>query len=238
MARLLRTGRRRHARAPGTAAEGHRVGPSARFGAAAESSSARLRPRRQRPGPRLATGRPRAQGGAAGGGAGFFQTSLAARAGATPAERRAWRQSVFALIHAMTPPQGALSIERMCALAGVSRASYYRHWRRAAPPREQIELRDVLQRLAVAHRHYRYRRLNALLRREGWAGNHKRVPRLMRTDNSLWLRQRAFVPATTAAPHGSREVPSLARGMQGTGLDQLLVPDITYLRFLEGVALP
>jgi len=32
----------------------------------------------------------------------------------------------------MTPPQGALGIERMCALAGVSRASYYRHWRRAS----------------------------------------------------------------------------------------------------------
>ena len=49
----------------------------------------------------------------------------------------------------MTPPQGALPIERMCALTGVSRASYYRHWRRVAPRREQIELRDVLQRLAV-----------------------------------------------------------------------------------------
>jgi len=68
----------------------------------------------------------------------------------------------------MTPPQGGLSIERMCALAGVSRASYYRHWRRVAPEREQIELRDVLQRLAVGHRHYGYRRLTALLRREGW----------------------------------------------------------------------
>src|SRR5881227_2819542 len=83
------------------------------------------------------------------------------------------------------PPQGGLSIERMCALAGVSRASYYRHWRRVAPEREQIELRDVLQRLAVGHRHYGYRRLTALLRREGWAVNHKRILRLMRTDNLL-----------------------------------------------------
>src|SRR3989441_712269 len=236
MARLLRTGRRRHARAARAAAEGDRVGPTARPGAGAESSSWRLWPRRQRAGPRLATGRPRAQGGAAGGGAGFFQTSLAARAGATPAERRAWRQSVFALIHAMTPPQGALAIERMCALAGVSRASYYRHWRRAAPRREQIELRDVLQRLAVAHRHYGYRRLNALLRREGWAVNHKRVLRLMRTDNLLCLRRRAFVPATTDSRHDWRVVPNLARGMQVTGLDQLWVADITYLRLLEEFA--
>ena len=68
-------------------------------------------------------------------------------------------QSVFALIHAMTPPPGALSIERMCALTGVSRASYYRHWREVAPRREEIERRDVLQRLAIAHRHYGYRRV-------------------------------------------------------------------------------
>lgn len=136
----------------------------------------------------------------------------------------------------MTPPQGGLSIERMCALVGVSRASYYRHWRRVAPGREQIELRDVLQRLAIGHRHYGYRRLTALLRREGWAVNHKRVLRLMRTDNLLCLRRRAFVPATTDARHGWRVVPNLARGMQLTGLDQLWVADITYVRLLEEFA--
>jgi putative transposase len=136
----------------------------------------------------------------------------------------------------MTPPQGALSIERMCTLAGVSRASYYRHWRRGAPRREQTELRDVLQRLAVAHRHYGYRRLNALLRREGWAVNHKRVLRLMRTDNLLCLRRRAFVPATTDSRHDWRVVPNLARGMQVTARDQLWVADITYLRLLEEFA--
>jgi putative transposase len=136
----------------------------------------------------------------------------------------------------MMPPQGALSIERMCALAGVSRASYYRHWRRVAPRREQTELRDVLQRLAVAHRHYGYRRLNALLRREGWAVNHKRVLRLMRTDNLLCLRRRAFVPVTTDSRHPWLVVPNLARGMQLTGLDQLWVADITYLRLREEFA--
>ena len=136
----------------------------------------------------------------------------------------------------MTPPQGPLGIERMCALAGVSRASYYRHWRRLAPRREQTELRDVLQRLAVAHRHYGYRRLHALLRRAGWAINHKRVLRLMRTDTLLCLRQRAFVPATTDSRHAWRVVPNLARGMQVTGLDQLWVADITYLRLLEEFA--
>jgi transposase InsO family protein len=136
----------------------------------------------------------------------------------------------------MTPPQGILGIERMCALTGVSRASYYRHWRRVAPGREQIELRDVLQHLAIGHRHYGYRRLTALLRRDGWAVNHKRVLRLMRTDNLLCLRRRAFVPATTDSRHDWRVVPNLARGMEVTGLDQLWVADTTYLRLLEEFA--
>ena len=124
----------------------------------------------------------------------------------------------------------------MCALTGVSRASYYRYWRRIAPRREETELRDVLQRLAVGHRHYGYRRLTELLHRDGWAVNHKRVLRLMRTDNLLCLRRPAFVPATTESRHDWRVVPNVARGMQITGLDQLWVADITYVRLLEEFA--
>ena len=136
----------------------------------------------------------------------------------------------------MTPPQGPLSIDRMCALAEVRRASYYRQWRETTPREEELALRDVLQRLAVAHRHYGYRRLTVLVRRDGWAANHKRVLRLMRTDNLLCLRRRAFVPATTDSRHGWRVVPNLARGMTLTGLDQLWVADITYLRLLDEFA--
>ena len=140
------------------------------------------------------------------------------------------------MIEAMTPPQGSLSIGRLCALAGVSRATYYRHWHTAAPRTEETALRDGLQRLAVAHRHYGYRRLTELVRREGWAVNRKRVLRLMRTDNLLGLRRRAFVPATTNSRHRWRVVPNLARGLEVTGLDQLWVADITYVRLLEEFA--
>src|SRR2546425_434063 len=134
------------------------------------------------------------------------------------------------------PPPAPLAMGGWCARAGVRRASSSGHGGRAAPRREQIGLGVVLPRLAAAHRHYGYRRLNALLRREGWAVNHKRVLRLMRTDNLLCLRRRAFVPATTDSRHDWRVVPNLARGMQVTGLDQLLVADITYLPVLEEVA--
>src|SRR3979490_771542 len=133
-------------------------------------------------------------------------------------------------------PQGELTIERMCALAGVSRAGYYRHWGASAPRQEETGVRDAIQRLALAHPHYGYRRIAAQLRREGLAVNHKRVLRLMRQDNLLCLRRRSFVPVTTDSHHGWRVVANLARGMVPSGLDQLWVADITYIRLQEEFA--
>jgi putative transposase len=133
-------------------------------------------------------------------------------------------------------PQGELTIERMCALAGVSRAGYYRAWAASAPRAEETGVRDAVQRAALAHRHYGYRRIAAEMRRDGWAVNHKRVLRLMRQDNLLCLRKRSFVPVTTDSSHGWRVVPNLARHMVPTGLDQLWVADITYLRLQEEFA--
>jgi hypothetical protein len=50
----------------------------------------------------------------------------------------------------MTRSQGMLAIERMCTLAGVSRAGYYRRWQASAPRQEEMGLRDAIQRLALA----------------------------------------------------------------------------------------
>jgi putative transposase len=130
-------------------------------------------------------------------------------------------------------PQGTKGIERMCRLAGVSRASYYRHWQACAPRREENGLRDAIQRLAIAHPHYGYRRIAALLGRDGWRVNHKRVLRIMHTDNLLCLRKTPFVPATTDSKHSWRVMPNLARGLEVTDLDQLWVADITYVHLAE-----
>jgi putative transposase len=124
----------------------------------------------------------------------------------------------------------------MCALAQVSRAGYYRHWQTAAPRTAETALRDEVQRLALAQRHYGYRRIAALLRRTGWRINHKRVLRLMREDNLLCLRKRAFVPATTDSRHSWRIYPNLAWRLKPSGVNQLWVADITYVRMAEGFA--
>jgi transposase InsO family protein len=133
-------------------------------------------------------------------------------------------------------PQGEPTIARLCALAGVSRAGYYRHWAASAPRQEETFVRDGVQRVALANQKYGYRRVAWQMRREGIVVNHKRVLRLMREDNLLCLRRRAFVPATTDSQHGWRVVPNLARDMVLTGIDQLWVADITYIRLLEEFA--
>jgi putative transposase len=133
-------------------------------------------------------------------------------------------------------PQGELTVERMCVLAGVSRAGYYRRWRASAPRQEETTVRDAIQRVVLANRRYGYRRIAAQLRRDGLVANHKRVLRLMRQDNLLCLRKRPFVPVTTDSRHEWRVVPNLARGLVPTGLDQLWVADITYVRLLEEFA--
>jgi transposase InsO family protein len=134
-------------------------------------------------------------------------------------------------------PQGARSIERLCRLAGVSRASYYRFWCISAPRTHDTTVRDAIQRLALANGPHRgYRLVTFQLSQEGLIVNHKRVLRLMRQDNLLCLRRRAFVPATTDSKHRWPVVPNLARGMQLSGLDQLWVADITYIRMQEEFA--
>ena len=133
-------------------------------------------------------------------------------------------------------PQGELTVERMCLLARVSRAGYYRHWAACKPREEETAVRDAVQRAALANRRYGYRRIAAQLRRDGLAVNHKRVLRLMREDNLLCLRTRPFVPMTTDSRHTWRVVPNLARGLVPSGLDQLWVADITYVRLLEEFA--
>jgi putative transposase len=130
-------------------------------------------------------------------------------------------------------PEKEADIRRLCALGGVSRAGYYRHLAPKASKRDDADLRDLIQRIALDHRHYGYRRIAHELRRQGLVVNMKRVLRLTREDNLLALRRRPFVPQTTMSRHGFAIAPNRIRGLTPTGLDQIWVADITSVRLDE-----
>jgi transposase InsO family protein len=125
-----------------------------------------------------------------------------------------------------------LTIREMCESSRVSRASYYRSWRKQEPKQEEVALRDAIQRVALKDRHCGYRRIGRWLKREGWVVNHKRILRLMREDNLLSIRRRRFV-VTTDSAHPWRVYPNLARRMVLSAMNQLWVADITYVRLQQ-----
>jgi len=133
----------------------------------------------------------------------------------------------------MMQPQAHLSIESMCRSGRVSRAGFYRHWQQREPRGEEMELRAQVQQIVVTHRrNYGYRRVSRELREQGWAVNHKRVARIMAEDNLLCIRRRRFV-LTTVSKHDLRVYVNLAARMELSGIDQLWVADLTYIRLRE-----
>jgi putative transposase len=119
-----------------------------------------------------------------------------------------------------------------CEIARVSRASFYRHDQEHEPRQADVELRDLIQRIVLENRCYGYRRVRSELEHRGVVANHKRVLRLMRADNLLAVRKRRFV-LTTDSEHGYAVYPNLAARLQLSGINQLWVADITYVRLRE-----
>jgi putative transposase len=129
--------------------------------------------------------------------------------------------------------QGILSAERMCALAMVSRAGFYRSFHQRQPDLEEMELRSTIQAIAIEHKlRYGYRRVTAELRHRGFLANHKRVVRLMRLDNLLSMRRSAFI-STTDSDHEFEVHVNLASRMRLSSIDQLWLADITFVRLQQ-----
>jgi putative transposase len=90
--------------------------------------------------------------------------------------------------------QAGVSERRACGLVEVQRATARYCRRRPRDPRFEQRLRE----LAAQRVRFGYRRLHVLLRREGWAVNHKRVYRVYR-EAGLAVRRRKRKRAAASA---------------------------------------
>jgi putative transposase len=106
-----------------------------------------------------------------------------------PAQRRAavdWLQENY-----------AFSERRACRVVGISRAAA----RYRVRPDEAVMMRARLRELATQRPRFGYRRLHALLRREGIVVNHKRIERLYR-EEKLAIRRQSCTRRARKAFHG------------------------------------
>lgn len=129
-------------------------------------------------------------------------------------------------------PTAERALRSLGEAVGLSRSTLTRRLRASSsyvPSSNEVELRGQIQSVALEMRSYGYRPITKELHRRGVIVNHKRVLHLLRADNLLCLRQRAYV-TTTDSNHKLTVYPNLARELVLSNINQLWVADITYIR--------
>jgi putative transposase len=122
-----------------------------------------------------------------------------------------------------------LSIRRQCALLGLARSSLY--YQPVPVSAEELQLMRLLDEQYTATPFYGIRRMTAWLRSRGYAVNHKRVARLLRTMGleAIYPRRRLSQPGI-----GHEIYPYLLRGVPVKRVNQVWSADITYVRLVGG----
>ena len=116
---------------------------------------------------------------------------------------------------------------------GIPRSTYYYKPHVDEVKRKQdADIRDRLEELALRFTRYGYRRMTAQLQREGFQVNHKRVSRLMRESDLLCRTKRRYV-TTTDSDHPYPVYPNVYGHTIITRVNQAWVADITYIRLLH-----
>lgn len=129
----------------------------------------------------------------------------------------------------ITEKRGNISISAACKLFGISRDSYY-HWLKTKDkPKYDADLRDEIEIIVLKFPGYGHRRVTEELKRRGYDVGRKRVLRIMRQESLLCQLKRAWV-RTTDSDHTFTTYPNLAKDLMLTGINQLWVSDITYIR--------
>ncbi len=120
-------------------------------------------------------------------------------------------------------------------MMSLTSATYYHKPKVSREVRERFDadLRDQVERVQLVHPRAGYRTVRQYLHRLGVRVGERRLRRVMGKFGLRARIKRAFV-RTTDSNHSHRVYPNLIKGMIVTGVDQIWVADITYIRIDNG----
>lgn len=122
--------------------------------------------------------------------------------------------------------------QKAAAHFGITARGYYLWQNRPAPADKDIPVRKEIQSIALEFPKYGYRRVMHELRRRGETVNHKRVRRIMK-EEKLVVKRKKHNPRTTQSNHSFPKYTNLTKGFTLTGINQIVVADITYIRLSQ-----
>lgn len=116
---------------------------------------------------------------------------------------------------------------------GISRTTYYRRpIRQEKMLKEDLELRDEIEKIHLELPGYGYRRIREHLLRRGRRVNSKKIRRVMKAFSIFSCRKKTMRPRGGAI--GKKLVhPNLIRGLKLTAPNQVWATDITFIRLLR-----
>ncbi len=118
---------------------------------------------------------------------------------------------------------------------GLARSSFYYQPKEPDPAmvKGDIDILDRIEAICLDFHGYGYRRVTQQLHDDGFQINHKKVLRLMRESDLLCRAKRKWV-RTTNSHHGLPIYRNLIKDRPVTGINQVWLADITYIRIRHG----
>jgi transposase InsO family protein len=114
----------------------------------------------------------------------------------------------------------------------IARSTFYYRCK-AASREKDTDIIDRIEAICLEFPGYGYRRVTKQLQHEERVINHKKVLRLMR-ESDLLCRARRKRVKTTDSKHPFSRYPNLIKGTVVSGMNQVWLADITYIRIRSG----